>query len=861
MSLHAIGLGEMTVKSSLDQPFLAEIELIDVGSAPLVGIKVGVADPENFHQIGLERIAVLSLLNFKIEKNAKGKLVIKIQSIERMTEPYMELVVDLTWPNGQLYKAYTVLLDPPGYQLVSTRAQSSPTYYKKYRKVAGHKKATGHTESGVIDRNVITEVQHNPVALKDNKKKTTYGPTITNENVWQIAQRYKTSEVILPQVVLAIVGSNPDAFKEGNLNGLKIGIRLVIPSTREIMEVPAELATQEVMAHDNAWNEKSPINHVLSPPYMSSQTINPVPQINTNYPIINSEIPAIPKFTTIQAITPSPAILPKFISPNPVATVVNTNQQSVQDNKAQNPERDSNIKAEISITTAAVESVRESNALLMEQLHLLQEQNKKLQMQLDKRDKEMETIRAQMQLMMKQRLAVASQANTSSTNNQSSSLWPLWLLFVLAAGGGGFAYWYFKHRETDADDEPYLTSTSVEPKSFLPEVKQTPQKADETTSLSVPAPDAGVIERNEADSQSSKVEELRQNAPIESSKEIKKDDDVVEKRMIKKSESIETANKPVKKQVSKKKEDASLKNEPIIASEFPPENQEMGSKSVALMPDLKETTGKDIKETDNIQKDKTGKEEAVKEESALEFEPQKKQELSNDLVQNQPPLEETTLSSDSKSISEPSEESKSNEESSNHDVLEFESGLHQLIPEKSEKNVKLKEEPVDDNDQSIDFVSTLSPDQNVTPKNQSEEIKQKEKNKAKEPAIKEEPMLNTEDEDSNLKKEPEVENRNIDIDSEITEFFVEPEEEIIVDNDIIHESQPEAIVTSKPEESSTANPLKSKAALNTLLALAKTYIGMDDIESARTSLEEVLEYGSDIQKAEAQRLLDEIKDK
>ncbi|HHW3766761.1 TPA: type IV pilus assembly protein FimV [Legionella pneumophila] len=109
ISLYALGLGEMKVQSSLDQPFSAEIELIDVGADPLASIKVSLADPEQFEQIGLERTAVLSLLRFQVERNPKGAPVVKVSSTERMTEPYMEIVVDLTWPKGQLYKAYTVL--------------------------------------------------------------------------------------------------------------------------------------------------------------------------------------------------------------------------------------------------------------------------------------------------------------------------------------------------------------------------------------------------------------------------------------------------------------------------------------------------------------------------------------------------------------------------------------------------------------------------------------------------------------------------------------------------------------------------------------------------------------------------------
>ncbi|WP_052117635.1 type IV pilus assembly protein FimV [Legionella norrlandica] len=406
MSLYGLGLGEMRVQSSLDQPFSAEIELIDVGNDPLAGIKASLADPEQFELVGLERATVLTFLKFQVEKNTKGEPVIKVISTERMTEPYMEIVVDLTWPKGQLYKAYTVLLDPPGYQLGFTTAQSKPVYYKK--------KLSTYNEPGVIEKTVVTTVDRSPVSKDDSKKKATYGPTVTNENVWQIAQRYKTSKLILPQVVLAIVGANPDAFKNGNLNGLKVGVRLLIPSSEEIAKVPSELAIEEVMAHDKAWNEQTSINHVLAPPYINGQIVKATPQTQTK----GSQIPVIPKFT--MAMVPNQQKLPQLTSNNismPIETF--TQQQPAQNSKAQTMEQDEKIKAEISITTAAVESVRESNALLMEQLRMLQDQNKKLQEKLDKRDKEIELLHSQIQVLLKKRQAVASQASSLPTNDQS----------------------------------------------------------------------------------------------------------------------------------------------------------------------------------------------------------------------------------------------------------------------------------------------------------------------------------------------------------------------------------------------------------------------------------------------------------
>ncbi|RUR09331.1 FimV/HubP family polar landmark protein [Legionella sp. km772] len=440
-SIYGLGLGKMTVKSALDQPFLAEIEIVDVKSVALKDVRVGVADPANFEEIGLERAAVLSLLSFKIEKNEQGKEIIKVESTERMSEPYMELVVDLTWPEGQLYKAYTILLDPPGYRLVSSTIQGGAPHYKYNQKHSN--------EPGVIDKTVVTTVNHNPAMGNDNRKKASYGPTVTNDSIWQIAQRYKSADVILPQVVLAIVGANPEAFNKGNLNGLKVGVRLTIPATSDIAKVPADLATAEVMAHDKAWNDKQPIEHVLTPPYLSN---------NQNVASQNKPV-STPSDLTIVPSIPTPNSLP--LIPAQVGNPLTVNPAPVQTTKPQDIEQDPTIKTEISLTAAAVESVREANALLMEQLRLLQKQNDKLQKQVEQRDKELKRLKSQIQVLVKQRQGLPSQATNNDTEN-SLSLWPILLLLLVGGGGAGFAYWYLKNRKPNSVKSGVPTTQSLD---------------------------------------------------------------------------------------------------------------------------------------------------------------------------------------------------------------------------------------------------------------------------------------------------------------------------------------------------------------------------------------------------------------
>jgi len=113
-----MGLGELKVYSSLNQPLEAEIELLDVGSVPLSDIKISLASVEEYQNLGLARSYDVDDLAFLVDRNKQGRPLIKIRSTNRISDPFISLVVDLAWVGGQSYRSYTLLLDPPDYQLM-----------------------------------------------------------------------------------------------------------------------------------------------------------------------------------------------------------------------------------------------------------------------------------------------------------------------------------------------------------------------------------------------------------------------------------------------------------------------------------------------------------------------------------------------------------------------------------------------------------------------------------------------------------------------------------------------------------------------------------------------------------------------
>ena len=109
----ALGLGNIELKSALNQPLQAQIEVVSATPEELQSLKVAVAAAEMFERYGLERPAFLESLTFRVVTDRSGRGVVQVTSAQSIAEPFVTLLVEATWPRGRVLREYTVLLDPP----------------------------------------------------------------------------------------------------------------------------------------------------------------------------------------------------------------------------------------------------------------------------------------------------------------------------------------------------------------------------------------------------------------------------------------------------------------------------------------------------------------------------------------------------------------------------------------------------------------------------------------------------------------------------------------------------------------------------------------------------------------------------
>ncbi|MCP5160425.1 MAG: hypothetical protein H7A00_01980 [Hahellaceae bacterium] len=250
-TVNALGLGEATVKSTLNQPLNAEIELLNIKDLGADEILPGLATREDFIRSGIERVYFLSDLRFNVVNDSKGRPVIQLSTNKPVREPYLNFLVEVIWPSGRLLREYALLIDPP----VFGEEKAMPVNQAK----TGSTTTTNASpaSSGVA---VSPSVSSTGGATKvTNTRSTaseegTYGPTTNADTLWAIALRVRPESSVSPQqTMLAIQDLNPDAFYDSNINKLKAGQVLRTPSLEQIKQRSNREAISAVVAQNRAF--------------------------------------------------------------------------------------------------------------------------------------------------------------------------------------------------------------------------------------------------------------------------------------------------------------------------------------------------------------------------------------------------------------------------------------------------------------------------------------------------------------------------------------------------------------------------------------------------------------------------------
>ncbi len=127
-TVHSLGFGNIKMKSALNEPLRAEIELISATPDDVKALTVKLASREAFLRAGVDRSTLLARLRFEVVKRS-GKYYVILKSTKAIREPFLNFLLEMSWKSGRMLREYTVLLDPPGLiqkQQVGQKPETTP---------------------------------------------------------------------------------------------------------------------------------------------------------------------------------------------------------------------------------------------------------------------------------------------------------------------------------------------------------------------------------------------------------------------------------------------------------------------------------------------------------------------------------------------------------------------------------------------------------------------------------------------------------------------------------------------------------------------------------------------------------------
>lgn len=247
LTSQAFGLGQIELKSALNQPFRAEIDVTALPDSQRELLEVNMASREEFSKAGLDRPVLYTNFNFEVVEQG-GQIKVLVSSKDPVKEPFLDFLLTATTGQGKLIREYTVLLDPPEFVMAAVNPQPVKPTTKPQTVTTPVQPAQKSSRATSYD------YANNASGYQGSE----YGPVKRTDTLWQIALNTRPNQDIsVHQMMLALVEANPSAFSNQNINGLKAGTRLNIPSLSSINSISKADAFSLVKAQNTAWANRN----------------------------------------------------------------------------------------------------------------------------------------------------------------------------------------------------------------------------------------------------------------------------------------------------------------------------------------------------------------------------------------------------------------------------------------------------------------------------------------------------------------------------------------------------------------------------------------------------------------------------
>ena len=265
-SAMALSLGRITVQSALGEPLRAEVDLLDINAEEAASLQPSVASPESFKAAGLDYNPALSNLQASLRRRSDGRAYIRLSGERVINDPFVDLILETRWSSGRIVRDYTLLFDPPNLRTTAaattTPAQISPQPVASPPRPAAAPTPTPAAAPATASvkpaseatRTAMPAAARAPMALTPSAGATKVSVK-PGDTASRIAAATRPDNVSLDQMLVALLRTNPASFMGDNVNRIKAGTILNIPTAEQAASTPAAQAAQLIVAQSRDFNE------------------------------------------------------------------------------------------------------------------------------------------------------------------------------------------------------------------------------------------------------------------------------------------------------------------------------------------------------------------------------------------------------------------------------------------------------------------------------------------------------------------------------------------------------------------------------------------------------------------------------
>ncbi|MES2101055.1 MAG: FimV/HubP family polar landmark protein [Pseudomonadota bacterium] len=252
----SLGLGRIQVQSALGESLRAEIDVTTITPEEAANLRVRVAPPDSYKAAGVDYNAVLPSTRVELLRRADGRPYLKLTSDRGVQEPFVDVILEINWATGRLVREYTMLFDPP----VTARAPA-PAAATTSPSISAA--APVPPRAGVASRPLpapaespaMREARPAPKPMAAPRPSAAVATGGADEytvkqgdSLSKIASRTQRQGVSLDQMLVSLYRGNPQAFIDSNMNRLKAGVVLAVPSAETASGVTPSEARQVIQA-------------------------------------------------------------------------------------------------------------------------------------------------------------------------------------------------------------------------------------------------------------------------------------------------------------------------------------------------------------------------------------------------------------------------------------------------------------------------------------------------------------------------------------------------------------------------------------------------------------------------------------